>query len=149
MKANWGYRTNRSLWEELENLRRQMGQAFNDVFEVSREDMTCTTYPFLDILQKEGELVVMVDLPGLTKEDVQLQFEDNLLTISGVMSTSEAEDMKLVRNERFTGDFKRTIRANYKVDAENISAEMKNGQLIVKLPKHQAAQAKTINITVN
>ncbi len=146
MKSNWKYRT---IWDELENLRNQMGQAFTEAFDTGRDDVTCTTYPFLDVLEKNGELWVKVELPGMSKDKVHLHIEDNVLTISGEIEKEESEDNQYIRNERFFGKFKRNIRTNYQVDSEKIGAEMQDGLLTVYLPKHQRAKAKTININID
>ncbi|OQY26583.1 MAG: hypothetical protein B6244_13135 [Candidatus Cloacimonetes bacterium 4572_55] len=139
----------RNLWNELENISNQVGHAFFEVFEADRgRDMTSTTHPFLDIMEKEGELWVMIELPGLSKDDVQIRFESNILTVTGEIKPVDPEGRRVIRSERSHGKFKRNVRVQYQVDTEKISAEMNHGLLVVYLPKHQAAKAKTIHVEV-
>ena len=145
MRKSWGYRP---VWTDLENFQQQIGNIVNAVSQAAREDVTCTEYPIMDVYEKNGEIYVVAELPGLVQENVNLQFEENVLTISGKVDKTAETGLTAVREERFNGPFKRSIRTSYPVDLEHIKAEMKNGILTIYLPKHQAAKPKTINIKV-
>jgi HSP20 family protein len=146
MQTQWGHRT---IWTELENLSQQMGQAFAQAVQTSREDMMGSIYPFVDVIEKDDELWVYAELPGQSKESVTLQVEEDTLTISGESPVSYGENVRFIRRERYSGKFKRTVRVNYHLDTERISAEFRDGILIVHLPRHQKTRARTVTINVN
>lgn len=145
MRRNWGPRP---IWNDLENVRQHVGKIISEAMESGREDITCTDFPIMDIYQKDGELLVYAELPGLEQSDVNLELEDNVLTISGRIKRDD-ENLRPIRTERYEGEFKRSVRASYTVDIEKVKAEIKNGVLMVYLPKHAAAKPKTINIEIH
>ncbi len=147
MRSNRAYRV---IWGELENLGQQMGQAFAEAFEVGRTDSENTIYPLLDVIERNEELWVFVEIPGVSKSDIQLQIEDNTLVITGEIKRLPAEEGgRYLRSERFYGRFKRTVHTVYQVDVEQVSANFKDGILSIHLPRHEASRAHTVNINVN
>ncbi len=145
MRKHWVYRP---LWNDLESMRHNFGKIISDAVEADRDDFTCTEFPPIDVYERDGELWIYAELSGMTKEDISLQFEDNVLSISGNITREEEDDLRAIRTERYEGTFKRSIRASYPVDVEKITAEMTNGLLTVSLPKHVSAKPKTIDISV-
>ena len=145
MRKHWVYRP---LWNDLENMRHNVGKIISDAVEAGRDDITCTEFPTIDVYEKDGELWIYAELSGMTKEDISLQFEDNVLSISGTVAREDEDGLRAIRTERYEGAFKRSIRASYPVDVEQITAEITNGLLTVSLPKHVSAKSKTIDISV-
>lgn len=93
--------------------------------------------PLADIIETEYAYSVHVELPGLKKDDVNIDFNNNMLTISGESTTSDNEekDGKIIHQERHQRNYRRTMRVPRHVDVENIHAEFKDGLLEVVLPK--------------
>ncbi len=93
--------------------------------------------PLADIVETEYAYSVRVELPGLKKDDVNINFNNNTLTISGESTTSdkEAKEGKVIHQERHQRSYRRTMRVPRHVDIENIHAEFKDGLLEVVLPK--------------
>jgi len=107
------------------------------------------TVPALDIVEKENEIVVNAELPGVKKEDVKITFENNILTLSSEQKPSEVseKDTVLLKEIRNSG-FSRSVKFGYQIDAAKISAEMSNGVLTVTLPKAEEAKPKQIEVKV-
>jgi HSP20 family protein len=104
--------------------------------------------PAMDIAESENEYVLVLNVPGVKKEDVKLNVEDNVLTISGERKSHPLpEKTEWLRNEIRTGSFTRTVKLSKNVDAEKISAELNDGVLKVVLPKAEAAKPRTITIS--
>lgn len=108
---------------------------------------TATAWPALDIADRENDILVRAEVPGLNAEDVEISVHGNVLSISGEKKESE-EDKKegYYHSERSYGSFRRDITLPTEVDPDKVNAEMKNGVLTVTLPK--AEKAKTIKVKV-
>jgi HSP20 family protein len=110
-----------------------------------------TTRPFLrpamDVVENENNITVRVDLPGLNRDDVRVEMEDNVLTIQGEMGdTVEKEGERYHYRERYSGSFQRSLRLPNGIDADKIDASFDNGVLNIVLPKLPQAQPKKIDI---
>lgn len=111
------------------------------------EGSVATLVPSVDISENEKELHVRVDLPGMKPEDIDVQIEKNVLTISGTRKEErEEKDKRYHRVERRTGTFSRSFALPVAVAESDIVAEYNDGVLDVKLPKIVEAQAKKIQI---
>ena len=108
------------------------------------------TVPALDIVEKENEIVVNAELPGVKKEDVKITFENNILTLSSEQKPSEVseKDTVLLKEIRNSG-FDRSVKFGYQIDAAKISAEMSDGVLTITLPKTEEAKPKQIEVKVS
>jgi len=106
-----------------------------------------STVPAMDIVEKENEIVVNAELPGVKKEDIKITFENSVLTLSSDQKPSEASEKSTVLlKEIRTSGFNRSVKFGFEVDAAKISAEMSNGVLTITLPKTEAVKAKEISI---
>jgi HSP20 family protein len=96
--------------------------------------------PAIEMFQRDGQLVVRTDLPGMSPEDVRIEVTDDTLTIEGERrSEVEVEDEDFYRSERTYGRFSRVIALPDGVDAENAQARFENGVLEVTIPLAQEA----------
>lgn len=104
--------------------------------------------PAVDILERENQFELHIMMPGLSKEDIKLDLEDKKLTISAERKKeSEESEVKYHTVESFFGKFSRRFNLPKNSDAENISAEFKNGILVVSIPKSEPAKStKSIEI---
>ncbi len=106
-----------------------------------------STFPAMDIVEQENDVVVSAELPGMKKEDVKITFEKNILTISGERKPVElSEKIKVLLKETQSEDFSRSVKLRYEIDSSKISAEMSNGILTITLPKTESVKAKEISI---
>ena len=137
----------RSLGSSLDRmltLNRALDQAFNGVAG------TRVWVPALDVAERGDAYVIHAELPGVGPDQVDVSFEQNVLTIRGTKPASfdvAAEgELRMFAAERVHGSFERSVRLPEFVDAENIEANFMNGLLTVTVPKAQAAQPRKITI---
>lgn len=102
--------------------------------------------PPIDIYESEEGLVLVADLPGVTLEDLELQVQDNKLTLFGRVNSYVPENMLGKHEEYGVGDFLRSFILPDVVDHERISAKLNNGVLKVVLPKAKQAEPRKISI---
>jgi HSP20 family protein len=141
-------------YRDLVNLRRRFNQLF-DESEISRESdenpiSTAAWYPAADIYENKDEYVFKVELPGISKDDVNLEFEKGTLTIKGERKVEkEVNEENYHRFERAYGTFSRSFSLPRSVDDKKISAKMKDGILELKVPKAEEAKPKAIPIKID
>jgi HSP20 family protein len=108
-----------------------------------------TWAPRLDAFDREKELVIRVELPGVKPEDVDITVEDRTLTISGKRQFEETvEQGNYHRREIFTGEFKRTLVLPEGLNAEEITAKAENGLLSVILPRRPEVLPRKVKVDV-
>lgn len=102
--------------------------------------------PQLLITERDSAYRVRVDLPGVTKDDVTLTFEDGVLTVSGTRRLQLDEGERVLRSDLVQGPFHAAVRFARPVAADRLSATFENGRLVVDLPKRDEDRARTIPI---
>ena len=105
----------------------------------------------IDVVRDDGHLVVRADLPGIKPEEVKIEVEDDILTISGEHEErTEGKDYGYVRRERRYGSFSRSVALPGGVDAKKIEASTRDGvvEVTVPLPKEAAKEPVRITPTV-
>jgi HSP20 family protein len=136
----------------IELLRREMDQFFDDMvpFSWTRENGgkgLSTWSPSADITEDEKEYMVRMDIPGIEKGDIKVNFQDGRITISGERKTQEKEENKdFVRQERFYGSFYRSFTLPEKIKEDQIQATFKNGVLKLVVPKAEVVKPKSIKV---
>ena len=105
--------------------------------------------PSVDILETANELVLKADLPDLNLEDIEVRVENQTLTLKGARKF-ENQDTTTGYHciERNYGTFVRSFTVPASVDADKVAAEYKNGVLIVKLSKKEAAKPRQVRVEV-
>jgi HSP20 family protein len=105
--------------------------------------------PAVDILEKEGNLILRAELPGMTEKQIDVKLEGNTLTLKGERKMDN-EDKKnnYHRVESFYGAFTRSFRLPETVDLEKISADYKNGVLTVTIPQKPEVKPREITVSV-
>lgn len=101
--------------------------------------------PRFDIFERDEELVLWGDLPGVTADDIDIDFENKELTIRGRV-TPRQESSQYLLAEYGVGDFYRTFSIGESIDTEKISAELTNGVLTLHLPKTEAVKPRKIAV---
>jgi HSP20 family protein len=131
------------VFSEMERLRREMNSLFSNYGSSSGS----STYPLMNVYDAKDNILVTAELPGLTKEQVNITFSDGILTVSGKQQPlAKTKGMTVVRNERSEGDFEKTLRVPFKIKREAIKASFSNGILTVTMPKAEEIKPKTIAI---
>ena len=106
--------------------------------------------PPVDVYETEAhDIMIKAELPGLTREDIDVVVESNTLVVKGQKKfEAEVKEENYRRIERSYGQFNRSFTLPNTVDASKVSADYKNGVLTVKLPFREEAKPRTINIDV-
>jgi len=106
--------------------------------------------PTCDVTETDKEVIVHADLPGVPKENINIEVKDNVLTISGERKQeNRTENEKWHRIERTYGRFSRSMAVPEGINQENIRAKFENGVLQVSFPKPQEVNKEPKKITIN
>ena len=128
----------------------ELDRFFNGGLRHEIEDCSCDWAPSVDIFDGDNEIVLTAELPGLSQEDVKVNIENNVLTLSGERKIENEETRdNYSRVERYYGSFSRSFRLPNTVDQANIDAGMEKGVLRVTLPKSEQTKPKQIEVKVN
>jgi HSP20 family protein len=143
-------------WEpvrELNTLQSEMNRLFNTLFDApapaNGPGGARRWIPAMDLVETDDEFVLRADLPGLSENDVNIELEDNVLTLSG-QRKSEHEERKegYYRVERASGAFSRSLTLPEGVDPEGIKANFDRGVLEVRIPKPEERKPRKVAISV-
>jgi HSP20 family protein len=103
--------------------------------------------PKVDVIDRKDEVYVKAELPGVTKDQLQVNLHDNILSIHAKVEKEEKkEEGKYHRREVMTGEFQRTLQLPAPVDDEKVKASFKDGVLELHLPKSATYKPKTIKV---
>ena len=129
---------------EMEDLRRRIDRMFEDVVDArSREGGLA-----VDMIERDDKYVLRADIPGMKLEEVKIEFEDDVLTVSAAHEETEEEEKEnYVRRERRYGAFSRSIRLPKGVSPDQVEATCRDGLLEVSFPKPKAQERKAVTIT--
>ena len=144
-------------WEpvgELNTIQNEMNRLFNTFFDqpaqAGRDTGTQRRWlPAMDLVESKEQYVLRADLPGLSDGDVNIQLEDNVLTISGERKTEHEQQQEgFYRLERAFGGFSRSLTLPDGVDPEGIQAHFDRGVLEIRIPKPEQKKPKTVQINL-
>jgi HSP20 family protein len=120
---------------------------FKDFLVGPRSRLLASGCPAMDIAEQGNETVLVMELPGVKKEDLKVVVEDGFLTVSGERKEHALpENSRWVRNEIAAGNFSRTIELPHAVKDQGISAELVNGLLTIVLPKADEVRPRQISV---
>jgi HSP20 family protein len=125
---------------------RALNTELDRFFDTMRPDTTFT--PGFQILEAEAYFSVSLDLPGLKKEDLNIEVKDNQLTIDGERKSHSKESEKAIRSTLNFGKFSSTFTLPQNVKTEGIEAKFEDGVLTLTIPKEEKALPKKIAINV-
>jgi HSP20 family protein len=118
-------------------------------FDAGDEDLVSGTWaPPVDVAETQEKILVRAEVPGLRQEDIQIEFENGLLTLRGERKLEKVEGVTWHRVERIYGNFSRSFTLPRTVDPERITATYREGILEVEVPKREEAKPKQIRIAV-
>jgi HSP20 family protein len=106
------------------------------------------SYPKVDVIDCEGKVLIEAEIPGLTREDVSVELEENILTISGNKNPQEVtnENTTYIRRELKRSSFKRSFTLGDNLSANDINADFENGILAISIPKKSPKTPKVTKI---
>jgi HSP20 family protein len=146
---------------ELSNLRREMNQVFDGGQKIStayrkgegdgtrRDDKQRTWSPAVDVTENEQAITIYAELPGMAKEDIDIQLTGDTLTLRGERRRHDAQRRENYhRVERQYGQFTRTFQIETPLEAGGVTASYEQGVLTVRLPKQEAVKPRQISINV-
>ena len=105
-----------------------------------------TYLPVTDIFETDQALTVVLEMPGVDKDAVEVSVEDDILTIDGRIDYSKYEGLQPVYTEYNVGHYTRSFQLSSKIEQGNISAELKDGVMTLVLPKAEKAKPRQIKI---
>jgi len=138
--------------DDFQNFHDRLSRLFQDspIARFSGEDGFGSWSPLCDIHEEGDDIIVKADLPGLDRNDIDIQVEKNILTLRGERKREkEVKSENLFRTERFYGSFTRSFTLPGTVDTEKIRAEYRDGVLQVVLPKLEEAKPRKIQVLTN
>jgi HSP20 family protein len=136
----------------LSSLRNELDRLFESpLAEWTRTSQLLSGWtPALDIYEDKENFIVKAELPGMKREDINVSFQDGMLSISGERKgETKHEDAEVHRTERFFGRFQRAVTLPAPVAPDKVKAQYKDGILTVTLPKTEEAKPKQIDVSVS
>lgn len=133
----------------LRDLQREVDDLFDEFFGGDDGDQGTSAVwsPRTDLSETDGAYHLRLDLPGLSKDEIDINLQNNTLTVRGEReSTQTAEEEEYVRVERAFGTFHRTFTLPEAVDAESIEAVYEDGVLTITVPKTETSTPRQIEI---
>lgn len=142
-------------FRELEMFRREIDRLFDEIFEREfpaprrAREITRVFVPAVDMYEKPDEIVLKAELPGMNRDDINIELTEDAITISGeIKREEEVKEADYYCAERTYGRFSRTIDLPVKVNMEKAEATYKDGLLEIRLPKAEEAKRKEIKLKV-
>ena len=120
---------------------------FNDWAFRSLEDRRAEAWaPPVDILEKDGNLILMASVPGMTEKDIDLKIEGQVLTVKGERKSQEDSGYTYHQQESRYGTFSRSFKLPDSADLEKVEADYKNGILTITVPQKPEVRPRTIKV---
>ena len=105
--------------------------------------------PRAEITEDKDNFYLTLEMPGVKKEDVKINIEDNVLSIKGTKSREyKNEEKNVITNERYYGEFSRSFNLTNEINHDSIDAEFKDGVLNIVLPKVEEAKPKVKEVSI-
>ena len=131
----------------LDNLGHWMEKEFAGFSPTARGLASEPRYPAVDIVEIETAITIFMELPGVTREGIDMQIEKKVLTVKGERSALSSEDGPHIRRqERIDGPFERSFRLPDSVESTAVKADLNLGVLTIALPKKEETRPRTIKV---
>ncbi len=143
-------------WEpaaELNTIQTEMNRLFNSLFDTPTRPATVGStrrwIPAMDLVEEGDHYVLRADLPGLSEQDVHIELESDVLTISGERQADRAEEKGGYRRvERAYGSFSRSLTLPEGIDPAAVHAQFERGVLEIRIPKPEQIKPRKVTIAV-
>jgi len=146
----------------IRNVRSPLARRWNDEFDnmfqgffrplrwVDEEPASDSLVPRLDVIERENDYLVRTEIPGASKDDIEVAVENGVLTISAETksATEQKEGERVIRQERRYGRYVRSLRLDKTVEEKKVHANYKDGVLELTLPKAEEVKPKRITVNV-
>jgi HSP20 family protein len=145
-------------WDPFSNiatLQDRINRLFEDAFPRTVDDdedlsASAAWRPYADIFETDSGVTILMDLPGVEKEDVSVEVKENILSITGSRTCEAAvDDNQYYRRERSTGSFKRSFGMRGAVAPDKIRASFKNGVLRIELEKPLEEKPRQVSVKID
>jgi len=137
-------------YRDLITLREKMNRLFEESYGSRPDDrdlISSTWTPSVDIYEKENNLTLCAELPGIKEDDIEIRIEDNTLTLKGERNfEKETKEENYHRIERAYGTFQRTFTLPHYIDQDKIKAEHEDGILKIVMPKKSELKPRNVKI---
>jgi len=104
------------------------------------------SFPPINVFQQGEDFVAIAELPGVSRNDIQIQVQDKVIRISGRKAAGYETPASMHRRERISGTFDRTITLPVEIDVDRLKAEYQDGMLSLFIPRAEKDKARTITI---
>lgn len=137
-------------WQDLLDMQNRLRQFLPTPFAQPFLSQALGWTPAVDVSESDGDLVVTAELPGLARDNVDIDLSDGVLTIRGEkQEETERDEQSMHVIERNFGTFSRSFTLPYEVDENKVNAEFRNGILRIVLPRSERARGRKIEIKGN
>jgi HSP20 family protein len=140
----------RNRFEPLQQLREELDRQFPvlwDTLSGRLPQVAVRAFPALNLWEEQDSLFVEAEVPGFKNEDLEISVIGNELTLKGKRQDAPAENETVYhRRERGVGTFTRVVRLPVEVDAARVQANLRDGVLLVTLPKSEAAKPHKVPV---
>lgn len=142
--SNW------SAFDRLSSLQDEVNRLFDFSYPSRDSGLFSGWSPALDLYDEKDNVVAVLEVPGMKKDDFEIGLHDGVLTVSGERKHEfEDKDGKTFRSERYFGKFQRSVSLPIRVDSGKVSASYKDGILTITLPKAEEAKPRRIEVSVS
>jgi len=125
----------------------EMRDRFDQLFEELTDGQVAERRPAMDVIDDDDALLIRAELPGLKADEINVEVQDNVLTIRGEHEESQEEkDKRFIRRERRTASFARSIALPADCDVDNVEASHHDGVLELRIPRAKQEQPKVIEV---
>jgi HSP20 family protein len=129
---------------------RQISRLFDEAFGDTGNETLPTWYPAADIYETKDDYVFKLEVPGLNKDDINVELKDHTLSIKGEKKEEkEVKKYDYHRIESYSGTFSRSFVLPKDIDARKVNASLKDGVLELRVPKTEEQKPKAIPISLN
>jgi HSP20 family protein len=132
-------------FEALLNLQRAL-DAFRESDWLESSTSRAGPFPPLNVFRRGDDVVAIVEVPGVSKSDLEIQVKDNTLRIAGMKKVAYDQKASLHRRERLEGRFDRTVTLPVAIDSEKVKAEYRDGILALYLPRAESDKPRSIQV---
>jgi HSP20 family protein len=137
---------------DLVSMHDRINRLFEDAFKGVEQstDPLASWYPAADIYETKDDYVFKLEVPGLSKDDIKIELNNNTLSIAGEKKEeNEVKKESYHRIESYSGKFSRSFTLPKNIDSKKVSANMKNGILELHIPKAEEQKTQAVPITVD
>jgi HSP20 family protein len=128
----------------ISQVRNEVERMFDNAFPFSS---TTQSYPTFNMIEDEDRVYVEAEMPGVRMEDLEITVANGMLTISGRRDVTALEDANTLRRERKAIEFERSLSLPTTLDSSETEAVLRDGILVLTMPKVEKAKARRVEVT--